>query len=158
MKITVINGPNLNLLGNREPGVYGSETLADIEEMLRSEAQKLNCETDFFQSNHEGALVDRLHDCRRDGTDAIVLNAGAFTHYSYAVRDAIAAVGLPCVEVHMSNIHAREEFRHHSVIAAVCSGQICGFGSMSYRLGLLAAYELAGKHHLHRHRIHETKE
>lgn len=145
MKITVINGPNLNLLGKREPAVYGSETLADMEEMLRSEGEKLHCETDFFQSNHEGALVDRIHACRDDGTKAIVLNAGAFTHYSYALRDAIAAAELPCIEVHLSNIHAREEFRHHSVIAAVCSGQICGFGNMSYRLGLLAAYDLAGK-------------
>jgi len=142
MKITVINGPNLNLLGTREPSVYGAETLADIESMVRKEADKLGCETDFFQSNHEGAIIDRLHVCKTDGTDAVVINAGAYTHYSYAIRDGIAAVEIPCVEVHMSNIHAREEFRHTSVIAAVCKGQICGFGSASYLLGLLAAYNI----------------
>ena len=142
MKITVINGPNLNLLGVREPSVYGAETLSDIESMIRSAAEELGCATDFFQSNHEGAIIDRLHACRDDGTDAVVINAGAYTHYSYAIRDAIASVEFPCVEVHMSNIHAREEFRRTSVIAAVCRGQICGFGSRSYILGLHAAFEI----------------
>lgn len=142
MKITIINGPNLNLLGTREPSVYGSETLSDIENMIKAEAEKYTCETDFFQSNHEGEIIDRLHQCRCDGTDAVVINAGAFTHYSYAIRDAISSIEIPCVEVHMSNIHAREEFRHTSVIAPVCKGQICGFGSMSYILGFSAAYRL----------------
>lgn len=140
MKITVIHGPNLNMLGKREPRIYGSETLADIEEMLKQEAANNGCEIAFYQSNHEGDLVDRIQLCREDGTDAIVLNAGAYTHYSYAIRDAISASERPCVEVHLSNIHVREEFRHSSVIAPVCKGQICGFGSQSYWLGFYAAY------------------
>lgn len=138
MKILIMNGPNLNLLGEREPGIYGSESLAGINEGLKLEADKLGVELDFYQSNHEGALIDRLHDARGK-FDAIVLNAGAYTHYSIAIRDAIAAIKLPVVEVHLSNIHARESFRENSVIAPVCAGQISGFGAYSYTLGLYAA-------------------
>lgn len=138
MKILIMNGPNLNLLGEREPGIYGSESLAGINEGLKIEADKLGVELDFYQSNHEGALIDRLHDARGK-FDAIVLNAGAYTHYSIAIRDAIAAIKLPVVEVHLSNIHARESFRENSVIAPVCAGQISGFGAYSYTLGLYAA-------------------
>lgn len=138
MKILIMNGPNLNLLGEREPGIYGSESLAGINEGLKLEANKLGVELDFYQSNHEGALIDRLHDARGK-FDAIVLNAGAYTHYSIAIRDAIAAIKLPVVEVHLSNIHARESFRENSVIAPVCAGQISGFGAYSYTLGLYAA-------------------
>ena len=138
MKILIMNGPNLNLLGEREPGIYGSESLAGINEGLKLEADKLGVELDFYQSNHEGALIDRLHDARGK-FDAIVLNAGAYTHYSIAIRDAIAAIKLPVVEVHLSNIHARESFRENSVIAPICAGQISGFGAYSYTLGLYAA-------------------
>ncbi|NLY29353.1 MAG: type II 3-dehydroquinate dehydratase [Firmicutes bacterium] len=135
MKIKVINGPNLNLLGSREPGVYGSNTLADIEAALEALGEELGCRVEFFQSNHEGELVDCIQACR-DGFDGILFNPAAYTHYSYAIRDAIAAVDLPVVEVHISNIHQRESFRHRSVTAPVCSGQVVGFGAESYLLGL----------------------
>lgn len=140
MRILIMNGPNLNLLGEREPGIYGSESLEAINGRLKETAGKLGVTVDFFQSNHEGALIDRLHASRGE-FDAIVLNAGAYTHYSVAIRDAIAAIKLPVVEVHLSNIHARESFRENSVIAPVCRGQISGFGEYSYTLGLLAAID-----------------
>src|SRR5437762_3245289 len=125
MNILVLHGPNLNLLGLREPDVYGQETLDDINNMLQAIAREHDVGLRILQSNHEGVLIDALHEARTWG-DGIVINAGAFTHYSYAIRDAIAAIEKPCIEVHLSNVHKREEFRHTSVIAAVCIGQIVG--------------------------------
>ena len=137
LSLQVIHGPNLNLLGLREPGIYGSQSLATIEAMLTDEAELVGATLDFFQSNHEGALVDCIQ-AAWGSKAGILINPGAYTHTSVAIRDAIAAVGLPTVEVHLSNIHKRESFRHHSYIAAVAVGQICGFGADSYRLGLYA--------------------
>ena len=134
-KILVMNGPNLNLLGTREPEIYGSLTLADIHECLRQRANEADLDIEFMQSNHEGVLVDAIQRARRT-VDYIILNAGAFTHYSIALRDAIAAVDVPVIEVHLSNIHQREEFRHKSVIAPVVLGQIAGFGAESYMAAL----------------------
>lgn len=131
-KILVLHGPNLNLLGMREPEIYGRETLADINEMLEKQAAAQGVEVDFLQSNHEGVLVDAIQQAPRNGVDFIILNAAAFTHYSIAIRDAIAAIEVPVIEVHISNVHTREEFRHHSVIAPVVMGQILGFGIDSY--------------------------
>ncbi len=146
-KILVIHGPNLQLLGKREPSSYGSLTLDEINERIRAAA---GCEIETFQSNSEGAILDRIAACVDNGgriaecigeTDGLVINAGAYTHTSYAIRDAIAGAGVPAVEVHLSNIHAREEFRARSVIAPVCIGQICGFGWRSYLLGIQALQE-----------------
>lgn len=144
MRVFVINGPNLNLLGVREPGVYGNDSLESIETELEHEAKALGIELDFYQSNHEGDIVDTLHRAMNEA-DGVILNAGALTHYSYALRDAIAAIKIPVVEVHMSNIHAREEFRHTSVIAPVCVGSIAGFGKNSYMLALKAISDIIGK-------------
>jgi 3-dehydroquinate dehydratase-2 len=135
--ILVLHGPNLNLLGKREPGVYGIVTLDEINQSLEKEARSLGFEIATAQSNHEGALVDFIHDAMGQHA-GILINPGAYTHTSVAIRDAIAGVNLPAVEVHLSNIHKREEFRHHSYIAPVAIGQICGFGAESYRLGLQA--------------------
>ena len=135
MKVLVLHGPNLNLLGTREPGVYGRTTLAQVDTMLRDHARRRGHTVECRQSNHEGQLVDWLQAARRDGFAGVVFNPGAFTHYSFALRDAVAAVALPVVEVHLSNVHGREEFRRHSVIAAVARGQISGFGPQSYLLG-----------------------
>lgn len=141
-KILVMHGPNLNLLGEREPGIYGSDTFDSINAEIIAHAEKLGFDCEIFQSNGEGELIDRLHAARLDCA-GVVLNAGAYTHYSYAIRDAIAAIKIPVVEVHLSNIHSRDEFRHTSVIAPVCMGQISGFGKHSYILGLEAlAYKL----------------
>jgi 3-dehydroquinate dehydratase-2 len=135
--ILVLHGPNLNLLGKREPGVYGKVTLDEINRRLEQEAQALAVSLTSLQSNHEGALIDAIHDAM-SLHHGILINPGAYTHTSVAIRDAIAGVNLPTVEVHLSNIHRREEFRHHSYIAPVAIGQICGFGAESYRLGLHA--------------------
>ncbi|WNZ22333.1 type II 3-dehydroquinate dehydratase [Leptolyngbya sp. NK1-12] len=135
--ILVLHGPNLNLLGQREPTVYGATTLADINQMLEQEGRSLRVKVTAFQSNHEGALVDAIH-AAFGQHQGIVINPGAYTHTSVAIRDAIAGVAIPTVEVHLSNVYKREAFRHHSYIAPVAVGQISGFGSESYRLGLLA--------------------
>ena len=144
-KILTLNGPNLNLLGKREPDIYGRTTLEDINRMMMERAEKDGATVDFFQSNHEGDIVDAIQ--KAEGAyDFIILNAAAYTHYSVAVRDAIAAVSVPVIEVHLSNIHRREEFRHTSVIAPVAMGQICGFGADSYMAALeVALRKMGGK-------------
>lgn len=134
-KILVINGPNLNLLGEREPGIYGGQSYADLTEMIMDKADELDIKCDVFQSNHEGAIIDKLHSARKE-YDGVVLNAGAYTHYSYAIRDAISAIKIPVVEVHISNVFARDEFRKISVIGPVCKGSISGFGFTSYLMAI----------------------
>lgn len=142
-RILILNGPNLNMLGKREPEHYGTTTLDDIEKMLRKQAKDLNCNLDFFQSNAEGALINAIHEAMGKH-DAIVFNPGAYTHTSVALRDAVASVApLPVIEVHLSNVYARaEEFRHKSFIAPVAKGQISGFGAYAYTLGLDAAMHI----------------
>ena len=136
MKILIINGPNLNLLGTREPQHYGTGTMDSVLDALKSQYPRV--EFDYYQSNVEGLLIDRLHKTLEEPCDGVVLNAGGYTHTSVALRDAIAAIKVPVVEVHISNVHSREEFRHRSLISAVCKGVICGFGLDSYRLGVEA--------------------
>ena len=135
-KVLVLHGPNLNLLGTREPEIYGHTTLQDINDMLAARAGEAGLKADFLQTNYEGKLIDAIQQAPADGYAFIILNAAAFTHYSIAVRDAIAAIRVPVIEVHLSNIHTREEFRHHSVISPVVMGQICGFGADSYMAAL----------------------
>jgi 3-dehydroquinate dehydratase-2 len=137
VKILILHGPNLNLLGQREPGVYGTLTLSDINERLEADAADLQVAIECRQSNHEGTLIDWIHEAMGQ-FDGVVINPGGYTHTSVAIRDAIAGTALPTVEVHLSNIHKREAFRHHSYIAPVAIGQISGFGPESYRLGLRA--------------------
>jgi 3-dehydroquinate dehydratase-2 len=138
MNVLVLHGPNLNLLGTREPAIYGSTTLDDINALLKTDAEALGVSLEAFQSNIEGELVTAIQEAR-GWADCIILNAAAYTHTSVAIRDAISAVGIPVIEVHLSNVHAREPFRHHSYTAAVAKGVICGFGAESYRLALIAA-------------------
>lgn len=140
-RILIINGPNLNMLGKREPTVYGSKTLADINSNIQSYAQAMKISCDFFQSNHEGEIIDKIHSVLSD-YDGCIINAGAYTHYSYAIRDAVACIDKPFIEVHMSNVHSREEFRHKSVISEVCKGVIAGFGANSYLLAVSAMRDL----------------
>lgn len=140
-KLLVIHGPNLNLLGEREPGVYGNTSIEVLNSNIIDRAKEQGMECEIFQSNHEGAIIDKLHAARKD-FDGVIINAGAYTHYSYAIRDAIAAIKIPCVEVHISNVFARDEFRSKSVIAPVCKGSICGFGFGSYYLAIQALAEL----------------
>lgn len=144
MKLLILNGPNLNRLGKREPGIYGAETLEDVERKLGKAALLHDVELSFFQSNWEGALIDKIHEAEDVGLDGIVFNPGAFTHYSIALRDAIASVNVPVIEIHISNIHSREPFRETSVIAPVCIGQLAGFGTDGYELAF-HAFLLRGK-------------
>jgi len=139
MKILILHGINLNMFGKRDPKQYGTTTLAEIDERLEALGRELDVAVECFQSNSEGAFCERIHRAHGEGADAVVVNAGAWTHYSYGIRDALAILACPVIEVHMSNIHAREAFRHHSVLAEIAKGQIAGFGVDSYLLGLRAA-------------------
>ena len=130
--LLLLNGPNLNLLGTREPGIYGATTLAQVEQAAREQAAAAGAQLVAFQSNHEGALIDRIHAAREEGIDFIVINPGGYTHTSVALRDALAGVAIPFVEVHISNIHARESFRHHSYLSALARGTVCGLGTAGY--------------------------
>jgi 3-dehydroquinate dehydratase II len=141
-RILLLHGPNLSQLGTRDPAHYGTDTLADLVAVTRAEAEAGGAELDHLQTEHEGELVERLHAARTDGTDAVIVNAGAWTHYSYAVRDALELLEIPKVEVHLSNIHARERFRHTSVITPVCDGSVVGFGTAGYPLAVRAALAL----------------
>lgn len=134
--ILLINGPNLNLLGTREPHIYGSTTLKDVEEAAKEQVLKAGAQFASYQSNHEGEIVDRIHEAQKEGVDAIVINPGAYTHTSVAIRDALVGVGIPFYEVHISNIHQRETFRHHSYLSDVARGVICGFGVTGYTMAL----------------------
>lgn len=139
----ILHGVNLNMFGRRDPAQYGTSTLAEIDAALRALAAELDVRLDIFQTNHEGLMVERIHQALDDGTRGIVINAGAWTHYSYAIMDALGMLSVPVVEVHMSNVHARESFRHESVLARVSAGSIAGFGPHSYLLGLRAVHALA---------------
>ena len=144
MNILVLNGLNLNMFGKRDPAQYGTITLHQINQSLVSLGRELGAQVENFQTNFEGAMVERIHAAHSDGTQAVLINAGAWTHYSYGIRDALAILKCPIFEVHMSNIHARESFRHHSVLADIARGQIAGFGVESYKLGLRAAVAAIG--------------
>ena len=143
MKVLVLHGINLNMFGKRDPKQYGTTTLAEIDGALKSLGKELGAKVTTFQTNHEGAMAERIHQAFIEGVEAVVINAGAWTHYSYGIRDALAILKVPIVEVHMSNVHAREAFRHVSVFSDVVKGQICGFGVDSYLLGLRAAVAAA---------------
>ena len=143
MKILCLNGINLNMFGKRDPAQYGTVTLAEIDAQVKKLGQELGADVECFQTNFEGAMTEKIHHAHTDGVDAVMINAGAWTHYSYGLRDALAILKCPIIEVHMSNIHAREAFRHHSVIAEIAKGQIAGFGVDSYLLGLRAAVSAA---------------
>ncbi len=145
MKILVLNGPNLNLLGTREPEIYGDATLGQIMNDLKSKSSALGCELETYQSNHEGDLIDQVQRAMQENISGIIINPGGYTHTSIALRDAFSGVGLPLVEIHLSNIYAREEFRHHSFIAPVAIGQICGFGAAGYQLALQALVDHLSK-------------
>lgn len=136
MKVMVINGPNLNMVGVREKGIYGTKSFEDICDYIKDEANKRNIEVELYQSNIEGDIINQIHKCYYEDFDGIIINPGAYTHYSYAIHDAIKSVNINTVEVHLSNIHAREEFRHKSVTAPACIGQICGFGEIGYILAM----------------------
>ena len=141
-KVLVLHGVNLNMFGKRDPAQYGTITLTQINEQIEELAAELGFEAACFQTNHEGAMVEKIHEAHTENVNAVVINAGAWTHYSYAVMDALGILKVPIVEVHMSHVHAREKFRHHSVIAPLAQGQITGFGVNSYLLGIRAAWEL----------------
>ncbi len=141
-KILLLHGVNLNMFGKRDPVQYGTITLEEIDKKVRELAKELGVELETFQTNHEGAICEKIHQAHQEKVDAVMINAGAWTHYSYALRDALAILKVPIIEVHMSNIHAREEFRHYSVVSPLAKGLICGFGVHSYLLGLRAACEL----------------
>ncbi len=145
MKILLLNGVNLNMFGHRDPQQYGTVTLAQIEQRVKTLAAELGAEVDCFQTNHEGEMCERVHRAFMEQVDAVLINAGAWTHYSIALRDAVAILKCPVIELHMSNIHARETFRHHSVLADIVTGQICGFGADSYELALRAAISALSK-------------
>jgi 3-dehydroquinate dehydratase-2 len=146
IRISLIHGPNINLLGLREPEIYGKDVFDEINRKIKQRAQQLDIEARILQSNHEGEIIDAIHQAR-EWADALIINPGAYTHYSYAIRDAITAVRLPAIEVHISNVHAREEFRRHSVISPVVVGQIVGLGSYGYLLALEAAKEMVEQSH-----------
>jgi 3-dehydroquinate dehydratase-2 len=141
-RVLVLNGINLNMFGKRDPAQYGTATLNEIDDQVAAWGRELGLAVDCFQTNHEGEMVSRIHQAHEEGMDAVIINAGAWTHYSYGIADALAILQVPVIEVHMSNIHAREEFRRHSVISRIARGQICGFGVTSYHLGMMAASEL----------------